>query len=166
MKKCIIPGSYDPITRGHLELFKSAAKIFDTVYPVILCNSEKRNGMFTPDERLDIMNVACEKLKSEGIVNVVPIVYEGLTTDAALELGADFIVKGVRNSTDFTYEFDLAEISRHFCPKLQTVFIPSLPEIAYISSTYVRELIKYGRFDSPDFADGTVDAVKRILGEH
>ena len=165
MKKCIIPGSYDPVTRGHFELFKAASAIFDMVYPVILINSEKKSGMFTSQERLDIMNAANERMIENGIKNIVPILYEGLTTDSALELGADFIVKGVRNSTDFTYEYDLAEISRRFCPNLQTVFIPSKAEVACVSSTYVRELIKYERFDSNDFADGTVEVIKNIINK-
>ena len=163
MKKCIIPGSYDPVTRGHIDLFKCASQLFDVVYPVILCNSEKKSGMFTSCERLEIMNSACEKLKDEGIGNVIPVTYEGLTTDSALALGADYIVKGVRNSTDFTYEYDLAEISRRFCPKIQTIFIPSKPDTAHISSTYVRELIKYGHFKSEDFADGTADVIMSII---
>jgi len=160
MKKCIIPGSYDPVTRGHIELFKEAAEIFDVVYPVILCNSEKKNGFFSAEERLVIMNSAIEKI---GNKNIIPQIHSGLTTDSARSLGADFIVKGVRNANDFTYEYELAEISRRFDPSLQTVFIPSKPENSYVSSTYVRELIKYEKFDSTDFAVGTAETIKNIL---
>lgn len=163
MKKCIIPGSYDPVTRGHVELFKDAARIFDIVYPVILCNSEKKNGLFSADERFRIISAAIESLKSLGINNVIPKQYDGLTTDYARELDADFIVKGVRNSTDFTYEYEMAEIIHRFDPSLQVVFIPSKSENAYISSTYIRELIKYKKFNSEDFADGTVNIIKQLI---
>lgn len=160
MKKCIIPGSYDPVTRGHIELFKEAAEIFDVVYPVILCNSEKKSGLFSAEERLTIMNSAISKV---GTDKIIPQIFSGLTTDSARSLGADFIVKGVRNANDFTYEYELAEISRRFDSTLQTVFIPAKSENAYVSSTYIRELIKYGKFNSADFAEGTAEIIANIL---
>lgn len=162
MKNCIIPGSFDPVTKGHIELFKTASMLFDRVYVVILVNSEKKSGMFTSEERLDIMNAAIERLKMSGITNVEAVLFSGLTTDAALNLGASFIAKGVRNISDFAYEYDLCEISRRFESSLETVFLPSKAEFACVSSTYVRELIKYGRFDSPDFADGTSEIIKTL----
>ena len=162
MKSCIIPGSFDPVTKGHISLFESAARVFDKVYVVILVNSEKKGGMFTYDERLIILKNAVEALIDKGISNIEAVMYSGLTTDAAKCLGAQFIVKGVRNITDFAYEYDLSEISRRFEPSLETVFLPSKAEFSCVSSTYVRELIKYGRFDSGDFADGTAELIAEL----
>ena len=163
MKSCIIPGSYDPVTAGHTELFRVAAEMFDKVYAVILVNSEKRGGMFDPEEKLTILNAAVKELRKEGIDNIEAVLYSGLTTDSATELGAHYIVKGVRNSADFAYEYDLSQISRRFAPKLETVFLPSRAESACVSSTYVRELIKFGKWDSGDFAEGTADVIRRII---
>lgn len=162
MKKCIIPGSYDPVTAGHTELFCTASELFDKVYAVILVNSEKR-GILSADEKLCVLNAAIDKLKKKGYGNIEAVTHSGLTTDCAVELGADYIVKGVRNSTDFSYEYDLAEISRRFEPKLKTLFFPAKSENACVSSTYVRELIKFGKWDSPDFAEGTADVIRTII---
>lgn len=163
MRNCIIPGSYDPVTAGHVELFKSACALFDKVNVVILANSEKKSGMFSSEERLRIMNAAIASMKHEGFTNIDCTVFSGLTTDAALELNAGFLVKGVRNISDFAYEYDLSQITKRFDPSLQSVFLPADADVACVSSTYVRELIKYGKFDSGDFARGTVDVIKSIL---
>ena len=165
MKVCIIPGSFDPVTKGHTELFKAAAKLFDKVYAVILVNSEKKSVFFTPEQRLHILKAAVDRINGECGGNVEAVLYSGLTTDCAIELGASHIVKGVRNTNDFAYEYDLAQISKRFAPSLETVFIPSSPSLACVSSTYVRELIKYGKLDSPDFADGTTELIKSYIGK-
>lgn len=162
MKNCIIPGSYDPVTLGHTEMFKTASEIFDTVYVVILSNSEKKSGMFSGKERLEIMSAAIEELKSDGYVNIKAVLFTGLTTDCARELDAKYLVKGVRNASDFTYEYDLSQITKRFDPTLKTVFLPCDASLSCVSSTYVRELIKYGRWDSGDFAKGTPDIIKSI----
>ena len=163
MKKCIIPGSYDPVTKGHVELFKIASGMFSKVYVVILSNSEKKNGMFSGKERLEIIEAMTSELRSQGYSNIEPILFDGLTTDAARDLGAEYLVKGVRNTADFAYEYDLSQLTRRFDPALKTVFIPSNAELACVSSTYLRELIKYGKWDSEDFADGTTDIIRNIL---
>ncbi len=162
MKKCVIPGSYDPVTVGHAELFKTASALFDVVYVVIVVNSAKQGGMFTADERLRIMNSAIDSLKRDGYNNIKAVLYSGLTTDCAEELGAKYLVKGIRNATDFAYEYDLSQISRRFDPTVETLFLPSKAEVACVSSTYVRELIKYGKFDSSDFAPGTAELIKNL----
>lgn len=155
-KRAVVPGSFDPVTAGHLDVIRRAAAIFDRVTVAILVNSEK-TGTFTPDERLKAVNAAIREL---GALNVDARVFHGLTVDAARECGASFVVKGVRGVTDFDYEFGMAEITRRFDPKIETVLIPSAPEFLHVSSTYVREILKYGRGDPRAFAPGTEEYLR------
>lgn len=163
MKKCIIPGSFDPVTAGHVAIIRSAAQIFDEVCIVIVANAEKHTAMFTPDERLSIIRAMCAKLGDEGITNLSAMIFRGLTVEAARSVDANYIVRGIRSSADFQYEYELSQISRRLAPEIQTVFLPSDSEMIHVSSTYVRELIRYGLTDSPDIAPGTVDVMKNIL---
>jgi len=153
-KKAIIPGSYDPATKGHVDLIKRAAKIFDEVHAVVMINAEKRNtGMFSPEERLLILESA-----TRDIPNVRCAVCCGLTSDYTKENGIGFIAKGVRNATDFDYEYSLAEIMKHFHEGIETVLIPAEPSLSYVSSTYVRERIRHG-CDLSDVADSETAAL-------
>ncbi len=153
-KRAIVPGSFDPVTAGHFKVIRRAAAIFDGVTVAILVNSEK-TGTFSAEERLAAVNAAIRELEKEGIGNVDARVFRGLTVDAARECGAGFIVKGLRNATDFDCEFGMAEITRRFGPGIETVLLPSSPEYMHVSSTYVREILKYGKGDERAFAPGT-----------
>ena len=139
MKHAILTGSFDPITSGHLDLVRRAAEMFDRVTVVILANTEKPTGCFAPADRLRFVEEAIS-----GIPNAGAMLYSGLTSDAARELGAKFIVRGARSGSDFDYEINLAEIMKRFDPELETIILPARPELSMISSTYVRDLIKYG----------------------
>ncbi len=157
MKKiAIIPGSYDPATLGHIDIIKRAADIFDEVYAAIMVNSEKK-GLFTPDERLEILSCACR-----DITNAKPVIWTSLASDLMNETGAKYIVKGARNSTDFDYEHSLSEIMRRFALGSETVILPSRPEYFHVSSTYARELLKYGN-DLSDVADDETAEIMRRL---
>lgn len=153
-KIAIIPGSFDPITLGHVDIIKRAAEIFDKVYVVSLVNAEK-GGMFSPEQRFEIMQSA-----TRGIKNVECAVCDGLTSDFMKYVGAKYIVKGIRDTTDFAYENGLAEIMRHFAEGSETVFLPATPALSYISSTYAREKIKYG-CDLSDIADSETAEIIR-----
>lgn len=144
MKTAIITGSFDPITAGHENLVRRAAAMFDRVYIVIVANAEKRSGMFRAEDRLLFAEKVAENLTAEGAGHVEAVLYGGLTSDAAHMLGAEYIVRGVRNASDFDYEYGLSNIMKRFDPRLETVFLPSLPELSCVSATYVRELLKYG----------------------
>lgn len=135
----IVTGSFDPITSGHHDLISRAASMFDIVHVVIVANTEKKSGFFTPDERLVLAKEAIADIK-----NADAIVYSGLTSDAASLLGARFIVRGARTAADFDYEYTLSLIMKRFDPSLETIILPTSPEYAAISSTYVRDLLKYG----------------------
>ena len=139
MKIAVVSGSFDPITAGHMDVVRVATGIFDEVHVVIVANGEKSHGMFSPADRLRIAARAVQSYK-----NVCAAVHSGLLSDYCASVGAKYLVRGVRNGTDFAYEYDLAAIMRRFDPELETVFLPAPPERACVSSTYVRELLKYG----------------------
>lgn len=148
MKKAIVPGSFDPVTLGHVDLIRRAADIFDEVHAVVMVNAEKRNsGLFTPEERLAILESAVGHLP-----NVKCALQYGLASDYTRKNGIGFIAKGIRNATDFDYEYGLSEIMKRFHEGIETVFIPADPALAYMSSTYARERIRYG-CELSDIAD-------------
>ncbi len=139
MRACIIPGSFDPFTIGHLDIVARASKLFDKVYVAIMVNPEKQ-GTFDFRQRKLIAEATCT-----GISNVSVITADGLLADLCVALGACAIVKGIRNSTDLDYETSMAEANHFLAPAVETVFIPASAECSFISSTLVRELIKYER---------------------
>lgn len=142
----IVPGSFDPITKGHVNIIERASAMFDVVYAVAVINAEKKS-FYNTDEKLEIMKSALSHLG-----NVKCAAYEGLLSDFADEVSANFVVRGARNPSDFDAEYSYFDIIRHFKPDLDFVLIPALPSLAYISSTYARELIRHN-CDLQDIAD-------------
>lgn len=157
-RTAIITGSFDPITSGHLDLIRRASLMFDEVWVIIAVNSQKNSGMFTPGERLLLVEAAIAELQDQ---NVRVTVYDGLISEIARELGATVIVRGARNATDYDYEANLSYIMKRFDPTLETIILPTSPEYAAISSTYVRELIRYGC----DLGDAVPVGCRALLGE-
>lgn len=136
MANAMFTGSFDPITIGHYDIIKRAAAVFTKVFVAVTVNSEK-NYMFDDKDRFEMVKTACDNLK-----NVEVIFCEGLVADLAREKKAVF-VKGVRNSIDFAYEYEMASISKEISG-VDTFLIPADPKLAFVSSTFVREMIKYG----------------------
>ncbi len=139
MKTAMVPGSFDPLTAGHVDMIERAAAIFDLVYVTVMVNSEKKTR-FTLEQRLEIARVSLAHIK-----NVKVEASDSLLADYASERGVNVLVKGARNGTDFDYEHTLAQINQTLKDDLDTMIFPSRKGMSYISSTYVRELIKYGR---------------------
>ncbi len=158
MKRCVITGSFDPVTSGHLDLISRASKMFDEVYAVIVFNAEKPVGAFSAEERLELLKSAVSEIKAD---NVRADSFSGLTSDYIRAVGAEFIVRGARNATDFDYEYNLSLIMKRFCPECETVILPAAPTLSAISSTYVRELLKY----SCDLGDAVPEACKALAKE-
>ncbi|MBQ7161496.1 MAG: pantetheine-phosphate adenylyltransferase [Clostridia bacterium] len=138
MTKAVFPGSFDPVTNGHLDIIKRAAALFDEVIVAVVDNAEKKN-MFTLEERLGFVNEAIA-----GLENVSAESFKGLVIDFVKEKGADVIVRGVRGVSDFDYEYELSDIY-YTTGGAESVFLPSRGENAHVSSSMVRELIRYGR---------------------
>jgi len=139
MKKiALFPGSFDPYTSGHHDIVMRALDIFDEVVVGIGSNSNK-SRYFT----IEVMTAKIlESLKGEKRVRVE--VYAGLTATFAQQIGARYIVRGLRNTTDFEYENTIAQANKHVWSELETVFLITSPNLAFISSTIVRDLHKYG----------------------
>ncbi len=153
MRACIIPGSFDPFTLGHLDIVTRASKLFDKVYVVIMVNSEKA-GSFDFGQRKLIAETSCA-----GLPNVSVITAGGLLANLCTALGVCAIVKGIRNGTDLDYETSMAGANRFLAPDVETLFLPAKAEYSFVSSTLVRELIKH---DRPLYGVMHPDAVKLI----
>ena len=140
MKTAICSGSFDPITLGHLDIIRRAAACFDRVCVCVSPNAEKKNQMFTPEQKLRLVQAAVADLP-----NVEAELGPGLLADFAVAHGATAIVRGVRNASDLDAENSLALINQSIRPGLETVFFPASLEYQYFSSSMAREMIRYGQ---------------------
>ena len=138
MRTAVCSGSFDPITLGHLDVIRRAAQCFDRVWVCVSPNAEKRNQMFTPEQKLLLVQKAVEDLP-----NVEAEMWPGLLADFAVEHGANVIVRGVRNGSDYDAEAQLAMINRSIYPQLETMILPASGEYQYFSSSMAREMIRY-----------------------
>ena len=154
MKRALTPGTFDPITSGHIEIISRASRIFDEVI-VAVAASPKKQPLFSLDERVAL---AREALKGMPNVRVEP--FCGLLVDFAREVDAHVAVKGLRASTDFEYEFQQTALNYQLDPHLETIFIMSSPEYMYLSSSVVREIASF-KGDVAQFVPSCVnDALK------
>ncbi len=151
MSKAIYPGSFDPVTLGHVDIIHRAAKMFDSLTVSVLSNSEK-TPLFSVDERVKMLREVCKDISNVKIDS-----FSGLTADYALKSGTDVIIRGLRAITDFEYELQMAQTNRKILPTLDTVFLTTSLEYAYLSSSIVREVASYGgdihEFVTPDIAE-------------
>ena len=136
MKKAIFPGSFDPITTGHIDIIERAIPLFDEIYLAIGENSQKKS-LFDLEQRVEWLRKI-----SENYDNVRIGTYVGLTVNYAEELGVKYLIRGLRNSSDFDYEKTISQLNSIIGKGLETVFFISKPEYSHISSTIVREIIK------------------------
>ena len=139
MSLAIVPGSFDPMTIGHVDIVERAAKIFDTVVVMVMINSQK-NYMFTTEQRYQLAKLSCDH-----IPNVKVLYSEGMLVDVVRELGANAIVKGVRTIKDFKYEQEMAYYNKSRNPEAETMYLPCNPDLKRISSTLVRKYITEGK---------------------
>lgn len=138
MKTALIPGSFDPITLGHYDLIEQSAKLFSRVIVAVFHNSEKKH-FFSAEKRTELVKRAVCDLQNVTVICCT----DALLADVAKEHAVDVIVKGVRNGIDFTYEYDLSLINRTLLPTVPTVFLPAKAEHQHLSSTFLREMIRY-----------------------
>lgn len=151
------PGTFDPITNGHHELVRRAARLFDRVI-VAVASSPGKDTMFDLDERIDLARAVLADL-----TNVTVAGYQGLTVNYAMEHNLGVIIRGLRALSDFEHEFQLASMNRHLQTEVETVFLTPTDEYTFISSTLVREVASLGG-DVSNFVDPRV--VRALRARH
>jgi pantetheine-phosphate adenylyltransferase len=137
-RDAVYPGTFDPITNGHKDLVRRAAGMFNRVVVAIAANPGKA-PMFTHAERIELARRVLADIPNVSVEG-----YTGLTVDFAREHGLSIVVRGLRAVSDFEFEFQLANMSRHLCPQLETVFLTPQEQFTFISSTLIREIATYG----------------------
>lgn len=145
MKRAIYPGSFDPVTLGHLDVIKRAAAMFDELIVCVSVNSAKDSGLFSPEERMELIQIVTEDLS-----NVKVDCCRELVAEYAKRNRARVLVKGLRAVSDYESEIQMAMVNAKLYPKLDTVFLYTRPKYAFLSSTVVKELARYGA-DLSDF---------------
>ncbi|MCF0123974.1 MAG: pantetheine-phosphate adenylyltransferase [Ruminiclostridium sp.] len=158
MKTAIYPGSFDPVTLGHINIIKRAANAFDKVIVCVMVNSEKNGGLFTPEERVELLK------KSIQVENVEVDLYRGLVAEYAKSKGARVLVKGLRAVSDYEQEVQMAMINSKLNPDLDTVFFPSSEKYTYLSSSVAKEMARYNA-DLSEFLPREIleDVKKRLI---
>lgn len=139
MNTAICPGSFDPITLGHLNIIRRCSNIFDTVIVLVMQNSAKKSPWFTLEERVEMAKIAVARYS-----NVKVDTFDGLVADYASNIENSVLVKGLRAASDFEYEFQISLINKKLNPNLETMFLTSDGKYTYLSSSIVRELASYG----------------------
>ncbi len=137
MKIAVCPGSFDPVTLGHMDIIRRAARMFDRVVVVVLTNVSKK-PLFSREERVDLLNRATAELP-----NVEIDCYDGLLADYMKLKKADVIVKGLRAMSDFEYEFQMALTNRQLNPEVETAFLTTTAEHMYLSSSLVKQVASF-----------------------
>jgi pantetheine-phosphate adenylyltransferase len=134
----IYPGSFDPPTNGHLDIVERASRLFDRVVIGVGRNLSKKT-VFTADERVSLMKDACADLP-----NVEVVTFDSLQVEFAREVGASFIIRGIRALSDFEFEFEMANMNRLLAEELEMVFLMTAPEYLFVSASRVKELVAFG----------------------
>ncbi|MCI7812345.1 MAG: pantetheine-phosphate adenylyltransferase [Lachnospiraceae bacterium] len=149
MRRAVYPGSFDPVTLGHLDIIRRSSDLVDELIVGVLNNSAK-TPLFSVEERVKLLMDV-----TKDISNVRIQAFSGLSVNFAKEMGAEFIVRGLRAITDFEYELQMAQTNRIMNPEIDTVFLTTSLEYAYLSSTTVKEVASYGG-DISKFVPATV----------
>ena len=153
----VCPGSYDPVTNGHLDIIGRVSRVFDQVIVGVVGNAPRKSGhVFTPEERQQFLSDATAEL-----ANVEVAIFRNLVVEFAREHGATAIVKGLRAISDFEYEFEMNQLNRKLAPEIESVYVFASSEYSFLSSTGVKEMATFGG----DVSDLVPAAVSEALGE-
>ena len=139
MTTAICPGSFDPITLGHVDIIRRAAEIFDEVVVCVMHNAAKKSPMFTLEEKLSMARRAVEEYPNVRVDS-----YDGLLTEYVRRFDKPVVVKGLRAASDFDYEFQMNMINKRLNPSVETMFLTASEQYTFLSSSIVREVAQYG----------------------
>lgn len=139
MNTALCPGTYDPVTVGHLDIISRCASMFDEVVVAVVADSFRKTSLFSCEERVSFLEES-----TRGLPNVRVAVMHNLVVELAREVGAHVLVKGLRALTDFEYEFQMAQLNRKLEPDLETMYLMASPEYSFLSSSGVKEIARYG----------------------
>ena len=142
MRRAIFPGSFDPLTNGHLDIIKRSSPLFDEMIIAVLNNADK-HPMFTVEERASMIREVLPSVDTNGCEIIVDI-FSGLTADFAKKSGATAIVRGIRAVSDYEYELRMALMNRRLEPGIETVFLMAGEEYSYVSSTLMKQVFELG----------------------
>lgn len=155
MRRAVYPGSFDPLTLGHLDIIRRSAAIVDELVVSVLHNSAK-NSLFSTDERVSMI-----KEVTKDITNVKVATFDGLLVDYVREIDASLLIRGLRAVTDFEYELQLTQTNHILNPEVETIFLTTNLQYSYLSSTIVKEIASYGgdisKFVPPEFIERIYD---------
>ncbi len=157
MKRAVYPGSFDPVTYGHLDVIRRSAELVDELIVGVLQNNHK-NPLFSLEERVKILLEATKDMKNVRVAS-----FDGLSIDFVRRNKAQFLVRGLRAITDFDYELQMAQTNRVLAPDVDTVFLTTSLEYAYLSSSTVKEVALYGGDISKFVPPVVADAIRRKL---
>ncbi len=153
----LFPASFDPITNGHVDLIQRASVLFDEVVLAVAKNVSK-SATFTPEERYEMLRAV-----ADGMENVSVQIFEGLVVHFAEAIGASAIIRGLRMMSDFEYEFEMALMNKHLAPKVEIVFFMTSQEYMYVSSSRLKELVRFGASIDEFVPQIVADALKKKL---
>ena len=159
MKRAIYPGTFDPVTYGHIDVIRRSAKIVDELVIGVLVNNQK-TPLFSPEERVEMIESVVK-----DIPNVRVVAFNGLLIDFAEEQNANFVIRGLRAVTDFDYELQMAQTNRIIDPDIDTIFLTTSLEYAYLSSSTVREVASFNGDISKFVPEHIAELVKKKFSE-
>ena len=158
MKKAVYPGSFDPLSNGHLDIIKRASKLFDELHILISINVFKKS-LFTPEERIEMI-----KLVTKDIPNLKVTSYDGLVVNYCKENGIDIIIRGLRNYSDYENEFSLFQYNRDIDKSIETVLLMPTTKNQVVSSSAVKELVTFGcdisKYVPKEIKDTIIERIK------
>lgn len=158
MTKVVCPGSFDPVTNGHLDIIERASNLFDEVTVAVLVNESKR-GLFTVDERIEMLREVTARFDNVSVDS-----FKGLLVDFCADRGIAAIVKGLRAVSDFDYELQMAQMNGSLTD-VDTLFIPTSPEYCFLASSLVKEVAKHGGDVSRLVPPSVLDRLKERLSQ-
>jgi pantetheine-phosphate adenylyltransferase len=155
----IYPGTYDPVTNGHVDVIRRAAGIFDRVVVGVVGNPHHKEPMFSVDERVEFLTEALE-----GIDNVEVDVFKELVVEFARKWDAKVIVKGLRVISDFEWEFQMNQLNRTLAPEIETVYVMASPEVSFVSSSGIKEIASFGGDVAGLVPQAVADRLRQMYG--